>query len=72
MKDERKVEPEVGSRDVVPSQCVRVSKETTRVSVPRHGAGDEPRIELIREGEFIKAIDVTCTCGQRIRLSCVY
>lgn len=67
-----KIEAGFLSRDVVPSQCVRVSRETTRVSIPGHGSADVPRIELILEGEFIKAIDVTCTCGQRIRLSCAY
>jgi hypothetical protein len=33
---------------------------------------DEPRIELIREGDLIRAIDVTCSCGKRIRLVCEY
>ena len=56
---------------VIPSQCVRFSGETTHVSVPRRGQA-EPKVELIRSGNKIRAIDVTCPCGQRIRLRCDY
>jgi hypothetical protein len=65
------IEEEHAARAVVPSRCVRLSGETARVVIPSH-AGGEPHIELIREGNVIQAIDVTCTCGQRIRLRCVY
>lgn len=66
-----KVDDEHIARAVVPGRCVRLSGETARVVIPRP-AGGEPHIELVREGNLIKAIDVTCTCGQRIRLRCVY
>jgi hypothetical protein len=39
---------------------------------PGEGHSGEPRIELVREGEVIQAIEVICTCGQRIRLRCSY
>jgi hypothetical protein len=29
-------------------------------------------IRLIRDGDVIRAIEVTCTCGERILLDCVY
>jgi hypothetical protein len=64
-------ELENAKQGVIPSQCVRLSDETAHVGVPRRGAG-EPKIDLIRAGDKILAIDVTCTCGQRIRLRCDY
>lgn len=57
---------------VVPARCVRMSGETARVKAARHGAACEPQVELIRDGDVIRVIDVTCVCGRRIRLSCVY
>lgn len=62
---------ELGKHAVIPGQCVRLSDETAPVLVPRRG-GVEPRVELIRSGDKIRAIDITCSCGQRIRLRCDY
>jgi hypothetical protein len=64
-------ELENAKQAVIPSQCVRFSRETAHVSVPRRG-GAEPKVELIKSGDRIRAIDVTCSCGQRIRLRCDY
>ncbi|HZT79873.1 MAG TPA: hypothetical protein VFA26_06615 [Gemmataceae bacterium] len=61
------------TRAVVPGRCVRLSGEAARVLVPGgHAACAEPRVEVLREGDVIRAIDVTCPCGQRIRLRCEY
>lgn len=68
-------EPQEGEalrRAVIPGSCVRVSEETTPVGTPRHLPVGTPHLELIREGDVIRAIDVTCSCGQRIRLRCTY
>ena len=32
----------------------------------------EPRVTVEREGDFVSAIRVQCTCGQTIELACVY
>lgn len=67
--------PESGApinRLVVPALQVRDSGERTRVTIPRHGHAEEPVIELVREGDVVRAIDITCSCGQRIRLLCDY
>lgn len=56
---------------IIPGRCVRLSGEAARVSVPGT-PGAEPRVELIRAGDVVQAIDVTCTCGQRIRIRCDY
>ena len=61
-----------GDRTVVPGHRVQVTGEMARVGVPGQHPAHEPRIELIREGDEVRAIDVTCPCGQRVRLQCVY
>jgi hypothetical protein len=35
-------------------------------------AACEPRVTVEREGDFVSAIRVQCTCGQTIELACVY
>jgi hypothetical protein len=35
-------------------------------------AACEPRVTVEREGDFVSAIRVHCTCGQTIELACVY
>ena len=59
-------------RNVVPGQLVQVAAQTARIMIPGAAPLPEPKVELIRSGDTIQAIDVTCTCGQRIRLRCVY
>ena len=67
-----KKEHESGVHSVIPGRCVRLSGEAARVSIPHHASGGQPHIELIREGEVLQAIEITCPCGQHIRLRCVY
>jgi len=60
---------------VVSGNNIRLSAEPAAVPTSRQVAAPtkpEPRIELIREGDVIQAIDVICSCGQRIRLKCNY
>jgi hypothetical protein len=61
-------------RGIIPGRLVKVVGEA-RVPGPHEHeeeAAAEPRVELIRDGDVIQAIDVTCTCGKRIRLRCIY
>lgn len=56
---------------LVPGGSVHLSHEPARVAVP--GPPDaQPVVELVRSGDLVQAIDVTCTCGRRIRLACRY
>lgn len=32
----------------------------------------EPRVTVEREGDFVSAIRIQCTCGQTLELACVY
>jgi hypothetical protein len=61
-----------GSGRVFPGHQVRLSGEATRVGAPCTSPAGEPKVQLIREGDAVVAIDVTCPCGQRLRLRCVY
>jgi hypothetical protein len=62
---------------VVTADRVTVSEDAVRIGAPRpgHGGGEdhgEPKVQLIREDGVIRAIDVTCKCGERIRIRCDY
>lgn len=35
-------------------------------------AGAAPAVEIIKEGDKIVRLVVTCTCGERIEIDCVY
>ena len=73
MKSAAHTEDDEGSRGVIPGRLVRVSGEPARVGAPSSGApAGQPQIEMIKDGEILRAIDVVCTCGKRIRLRCVY
>lgn len=57
---------------IVPGSRVRQSAETVPVGGPRPVVTHEPVVELVKEGEVVQAIDVTCACGQKTRVWCVY
>lgn len=57
---------------VVRGTCVRVSGDPARVGIPGHEPAADPRIEIVRSGDIIQAIDILCGCGQHIRLHCHY
>ncbi len=59
-------------KNVVPGCRVHLTGEMARVGPPVPLVGSEPRVEIIREGNEVRAIDVTCPCGQRVRLQCIY
>lgn len=58
---------------VVTAARIRVSDDSIRVGAPSvvlaHG---EPKIQLIREDGTVRAIDITCGCGEKIRIRCDY
>ena len=58
---------------VFTAEHVHLDEEPARIGLPHSGpAKGEPRIELIREGDIVRAIEVICSCGERIRLRCDY
>lgn len=57
---------------IVPSHRVVQTNEVARVGSSHVHGGAQPTVELIREGDVVKAIDVTCSCGEKIRIWCSY
>lgn len=58
---------------VVPAGRVRDSGVRVKLSIPGHeAAAAEPVLEVIREGGVVRAIDILCSCGRRIRVVCDY
>jgi hypothetical protein len=78
MEHVERIEGEYVNRGVVPGRKVLLEEGPTSVMIvpPRPHVAPTPacapQIELVRDGDVIRAIDVTCTCGQKIRLRCVY
>lgn len=61
-----------GSQSIVPGGRVVRTSEVTCVGVPHSHDRQQPTVELIREGDVVTAIDVTCACGGKVRLWCSY
>lgn len=58
---------------VVCREHVRVLGEAARVGPHEPApAVTGPQINMLRDGETVRAIEVICTCGERIVLNCVY
>jgi hypothetical protein len=58
---------------VVPADRVRFSDVAVPIGAPCPGGSrGEPKIQLVREGGVIRAIEVICACGQLIRVRCDY
>ena len=57
---------------VITAEHVHVTDEPARVGRPQGSTKRELQVELIREGDIVRAIDITCSCGERIRLRCDY
>ncbi len=57
---------------VLPASRVRQSDETALVGAPRQTDAQGATVELVKDGDVVRAIDVTCACGQKTRVWCVY
>ncbi len=42
------------------------------VGPQKAGAPEAPQIEVIRHGQWVQALDITCTCGCQLRVLCEY
>lgn len=34
--------------------------------------GTEPQVEVVKEGDKVVRLIVTCTCGERVEIECLY
>lgn len=57
---------------IVPGNRVRQSAELAPVGGPQQSESHGVTVELVKDGEVVRAIDVTCACGQKTRVWCVY
>ncbi|VTT97908.1 unnamed protein product [Gemmataceae bacterium] len=62
-----------GGRSVVPACRVLSGEHAVRIGEPEPAsAGPGPKVELVREGGVVRAIEVVCSCGERITIQCEY
>ena len=63
---------------VISASRIRVGKDSAVIGLPRLGDKPkpekpaEPIVKLNRDGDVIRSIEVTCTCGEKIVINCVY
>ena len=68
----------IQSGKVIPAKHVTMFDPHARKPVPDHVPGSSqpakngPRVELIKDGDVVVAIEVYCDCGKVIRLECEY
>jgi hypothetical protein len=66
-------EPHRHVQAVIPARAVRAAGVTPPAGERgQPAAAAKPRVELVREGGVVRAIDVTCACGERVRIVCEY
>jgi hypothetical protein len=65
-------EPHRHVHTVIPARAVRAAGVTPAVGERNQPAVAKARVELVREGGIVRAIDVTCACGERLRIVCEY
>ena len=65
-------EPRGPHRAVIPADEISLVGTPLCVGAEAGGHASGPTVELLREGNVIRAIDITCSCGQRIRVHCSY
>ena len=58
--------------NVIPASHIRMLGEPLPVGAPGAEACAEPQVNVIRDGDTVRAIEVVCTCGKRVVLDCVY
>ena len=37
-----------------------------------HSGGGDPTVEVVKEGDKVVRLIVTCTCGERVEIECLY
>lgn len=57
---------------VVPGHRVVQTNDVARIGSPHAQPATQASVEVIREGDVIKAIDLTCSCGEKHRIWCSY
>jgi hypothetical protein len=48
------------------------SDDLSSVAIPAGPGHQQTEVHLIREGDIVREIEVTCSCGEVLRLLCQY
>ena len=64
--------PHLPANNVIPASHIRLGAEPVALCIPGLHPAEQPHVNLIREGDVVRAIEIVCTCGERIVLNCVY
>jgi len=65
--------PQVQSVNLQPISGIGAAEAVARASAHKHskeGAG--PSVETVKQGDKIVRLVVTCSCGERIEIDCLY
>jgi len=57
---------------ILPAEKLNIHSDASRVAIPASSTSAGPTIDVVRDGDVIQAINITCRCGERIRLTCTY
>ncbi len=60
------------SSAIIAARQVRMAEDRQSVPLPHAHHAIEPRLEYIRDGDSIAGVEITCGCGQRIRIRFEY
>ncbi|MCR9119594.1 MAG: hypothetical protein NXI22_21890 [bacterium] len=55
-----------------PADRIRVDARSMHLGVPPMGGCPDPNIEVVTKDGVVAAIEITCSCGQQIKLVCDY
>ena len=58
--------------NVIAAEQVRFDEGSIRVGNPQRADAPQPAIELTKVDDTVRSIEVICTCGKKIHLTCVY
>ncbi len=72
MSRNERMEPVTSAR--IAGQRLASSRQTAAIPVGPHseGASHTPRIDVVRQGGVVQALDITCSCGCQLRILCEY
>ncbi|MFP6766204.1 MAG: hypothetical protein VB858_21405 [Planctomycetaceae bacterium] len=70
--DRSAAQPRGGRGRVIRQSDLSNPLEPDSVSIPTGVEHQQTQVNLIREGDVIREIEVTCSCGEVLRLNCQY
>jgi hypothetical protein len=63
---------QVQSANLQPITGVSAAEAVARAGAHKHKEGTGPSVEAVKQGDKIVRLIVTCSCGERIEIDCLY